>query len=105
MKTIVDYIYVANHIPVKFCKELIRECNKNKWKKHRWYNYFKDTTFSKKTKEPDVFSCTPQQQDKITPYLEKALEEYQMKNSRHMLQLQLHHQVKPTRLKTLVRNS
>ena len=81
MKTIEDYIYVANHIPVKFCKELIKECNKKKWKKHRWYNYFKDTVFSKKTKEPDVLSCTPQQQDKITPYLEKALEEYQMKNS------------------------
>ena len=81
MKTIEDYIHVTNHIPVKFCKELIKECNKKKWKKHQWYSSVRDATYSKKTKELDVIFGTPKQQEKITPYLTKALEEYQIKYS------------------------
>tara|TARA_R110002020_G_scaffold118237_1_gene270358 strand:+ start:1210 stop:1770 length:561 start_codon:yes stop_codon:yes gene_type:complete len=81
MKTIEDYIYVANHIPVKFCKELIKECNKKKWEKHQWNSYVTGTTFSEKDKELDVLFSSQEQQNKIIPYLEKALEEYQIKNS------------------------
>jgi hypothetical protein len=39
------------------------------------------TTSSEPTKELDVMNCTKEQQAKITPYLVKALGEYQEKHS------------------------
>ncbi len=81
MSTIEDYIYVENHIPVEICEALIDECNKKEWKKHTWNNYAAGTFESEETKELDVMSCTQDQQNKITPYLVKALEEYQIKHS------------------------
>ena len=81
MKTIEDYIYVKNYIPTEVCEELIDECNKKEWKKHTWNNYAAGTHNSEPTKELDVMPCTQEQQDKITPYLLKALEDYQIKVS------------------------
>ena len=81
MNTIEDYIIVINSIPKKVCKELIDECNKKEWKKHTWNNYASGTFSSESEKELDVMSCTKEQQDKITPYLIKALEEYQVRCS------------------------
>jgi predicted 2-oxoglutarate/Fe(II)-dependent dioxygenase YbiX len=81
MSTIEDYIYVGNHIPVETCEELIDECNKKEWKKHTWNNYVANTFTSEETKELDVMPCTQDQQNKITPHLIKALEEYQLKHS------------------------
>ena len=81
MKTIEDYIYVENHIPVELCESLVDECNKKEWKKHTWNNYMTGTESSESTKELDVMACTQEQQNKITPYLVKALEEYQIKYS------------------------
>ena len=80
--TIEDYIYVENHIPKEICKSLIEECNKKEWKKHTWNNYSKGTFISEKEKELDVMYCTQEQQDKITPYLIKALKDYQIKHTR-----------------------
>ena len=81
MSTIKSYIYVENHIPKEVCKQLIDECNKGIWKKHTWNNYASGETSSEPTKELDVMSCTKEQQVKITPYLVKALTEYQEKHS------------------------
>jgi len=81
MNTIEDYIYVENHIPVELCEALIDECNKKEWKKHKWNNYGAGTFQSEETKELDVISCTQEQQNKITPHLIKALEEYQVRCS------------------------
>ena len=81
MSTIEDYIYVENHIPVEICESLIDECNKKEWKKHTWNNYATGTFESEETKELDVMPCTQEQQNKITPYLVKALEKYQEKHS------------------------
>ena len=81
MKTIEDYISVKNYIPTEVCEELIDECNKKEWKKHTWNNYAAGTHNSEPTKELDVMPCTQEQQDKITPYLLKALEDYQIKVS------------------------
>jgi predicted 2-oxoglutarate/Fe(II)-dependent dioxygenase YbiX len=81
MSTIEDYIYVENHIPVEICESLIDECNKKEWKKHTWNNYATGTFESEETKELDVMPCTQEQQNKITPYLVKALDKYQEKHS------------------------
>jgi len=81
MKTIKDYISVKNIIPTEVCEELIDECNKKDWQKHTWNNYAEGTTLSEPTKELDVMPCTQEQQNKITPYLLKALEDYQIKVS------------------------
>ena len=81
MSTIEDHIYVENHIPVEICEALIDECNKKEWKKHTWNNYTTGTSSSEETKELDVMPCTKEQQNKITPYLVKALTEYQEKHS------------------------
>ena len=81
MSIIEDYIYVENHIPVELCESLIEECNKKEWKKHTWYDYEKNQSGSMPEKELDVMPCTQEQQNKITPYLIKALEDYQIKNS------------------------
>ena len=81
MNTIEDYIYVKNHIPVELCEALIDECNKKESKKHKWNNYGAGTFQSEETKELDVISCTQEQQNKITPHLIKALEEYQVRCS------------------------
>ena len=81
MSTIEDHIYVENHIPVELCESLIEECNKKEWKKHTWYDYEKNQSGSMPEKELDVMPCTQEQQNKITPYLIKALEDYQIKNS------------------------
>ena len=81
MKTIKDYISVKNIIPTEVCEELIDECNKKDWQKHTWNSYAEGTTLSEPTKELDVMPCTQEQQNKITPYLLKALEDYQIKVS------------------------
>jgi len=81
MKTIEDYIYVENHIPVELCEKLIDECNKKEWKKHAWHSNYTGKQTPEKTKELDVMPCTQEQQNKITPYLAKALEDYQFKYS------------------------
>ena len=81
MSIIEDYIYVENHIPVELFESLIEECNKKEWKKHTWYDYEKNQSGSMPEKELDVMPCTQEQQNKITPYLIKALEDYQIKNS------------------------
>ena len=77
MSTIKSYIYVKNHIPKELCEELIDECNKGIWKKHTWNNYASGETSSEPTKELDVMNCTKEQQDKVTPALIQALDEYQ----------------------------
>ena len=81
MKTIEDYISVENTIPTNLCEELIDECNKKDWQKHTWNIYAEGTTLSEPTKELDVMPCTQEQQNKITPYLLKALKDYQIKVS------------------------
>ena len=81
MSTIEDYIYVKNHIPTQVCELLIDECNKKEWKKHTWNNYATGTFESEPTKELDVMPCTKEQQNKITPYLIKALDAYQVKHT------------------------
>jgi len=81
MKTIEDYISIEKSIPENVCKELIDECNKKDWQKHTWNSYAEGTTLSEPTKELDVMPCTQEQQNKITPYLLKALEDYQIKVS------------------------
>ena len=81
MKTIEDYIYIEKHIPVELCEELIDECNKKEWKKHTWNNYGTGEQTSEETKELDVMPCIQEQQNKIAPYLTKALDEYQIKYS------------------------
>ena len=78
MNKVDDYIFVTNIIPKDLCESLIDECNKKEWKKHTWNNYAAGTFESESTKELDVMSCTQEQQNKITPYLIKALEEYQI---------------------------
>ena len=80
-----DYIYVRNHIPVEICKEFITECNRKKWVKHRWHsNYTDDNTSNREwdgqptlPKELDVMNPTPQQQNKVTSFIIKSLNEYQ----------------------------
>ena len=81
MSTIKDYIMVVNAIPKELCEALIDECNTKIWEKHKWNNYAAGTFESEPTKELDVMPCTKEQQAKITPYLVKALGEYQEKNS------------------------
>ena len=81
MKTIEDYIYVEKHIPVELCEELIDECNRKEWQKHKWHSNYTDEKTSEETKELDVMPCTQEQQNKITPYLAKALYDYQIKYS------------------------
>jgi len=81
MNTIEDHIMVINAIPQEVCESLIDECNKKEWKKHTWNNYAEGTFSSEPEKELDVMPCTQEQQNKITPYLIKALEDYQIKHS------------------------
>lgn len=77
MNQIEDYIIVKNTISKEICQSLIEENNKKKWKKHTWNNYADGSNTSEPTKELDVMPCTREQQDKITPALVKALDEYQ----------------------------
>jgi predicted 2-oxoglutarate/Fe(II)-dependent dioxygenase YbiX len=81
MEKVNDYILVVNSIPKELCEELIDECNKRDWKKHQWNDYAAGTFGSMPTKELDVMPCTQEQQNKITLYLAKALQEYQEKYS------------------------
>ena len=81
MNKVDDYIFITNVIPKDLCESLIDECNKKDWKKHTWNDYAAGTSSSEPTKELDVMSCTQEQQNKITPHLIKALEDYQIKYS------------------------
>ena len=81
MDKVDDYIFVTNVIPEDLCESLIDECNKKDWKKHTWYDYVANQSDSMPEKELDVMPCTQEQQNKITPHLVKALEEYQNKYS------------------------
>ena len=77
MNQIEDYIIVKNTISKEICQSLVEENNKKEWKKHTWNNYADGSNTSEPTKELDVMPCTREQQDKITPGLVKALDEYQ----------------------------
>ena len=80
MNQIEDYIIVKNTIPKELCKQLIDECNndpKVRWIKHQWNNYTTGEYTSEPTKELDVMACTKEQQNKMTPALFQALDEYQ----------------------------
>ena len=77
MNQIEDYIIVKNTISKEICQSLVEENNKKEWKKHTWNNYADGSNTSEPTKELDVMPCTREQQDKITPALVKALDEYQ----------------------------
>ena len=79
MDKVDDYIFITNSIPKDLCESLIDECNKKEWKKHTWYDYGVNQSSPEPTKELDVMYCTQEQQNKITPYLVKALEDYQDK--------------------------
>jgi len=81
MDKVDDYIFITNVIPEELCESLIDECNKKEWKKHTWYDYGSNQSGSEPEKELDVMNCTQNQQNKITPYLAKALEDYQEKYS------------------------
>ena len=81
MDKVSDYIFVTNAIPGDLCDSLIDECNKKQWKKHTWYDYGANQSGSEPEKELDVMNCTQDQQNKITPHLIKALEDYQIKYS------------------------
>ena len=81
MDKISDYIFVTNVMPEDLCESLIDECNEKEWKKHSWNNYTTGENSSESTKELDVMACTHDQQNKITPYLMKALDDYQIKYS------------------------
>ena len=81
LKTIEDYTCVEKHIPVELCESLIDECNRKEWKKHQWENYTTGESTSESTKELSIMNCTQEQQNKIAPYLIKALGEYQTKYS------------------------
>ena len=81
MNQIEDYIIVKNTISKDLCKSMVDECNTREWRNHTWNNYTTGEYTSESTKELDVMSCTQEQQNKITPYLIKALEEYQIKYS------------------------
>ena len=81
MNQIEDYIIIKNTISKEICQSLIDENNKKEWQKHTWNNYTTGENSSESTKELDVMPCTKEQQDKITPYLIKALEAYQVKHS------------------------
>ena len=82
MEKVDDYIFIKNSIPKELCESLIDECNTKEWKKHTWNNYATGISESMSTKELNVMSCTQEQQNKITPYLTKALEDYQNKYSK-----------------------
>ena len=80
MNQIEDYIIVKNTIPKELCKQLIDECNNDpnvRWIKHQWNNYTTGEYTSEPTKELDVMACTKEQQNKMTPALFQALDEYQ----------------------------
>ena len=77
MNQIEDYIIVKNTISKDICQSLVEENNKKEWKKHTWNNYADGSNTSEPTKELDIMPCTREQQDKITPALVKALDEYQ----------------------------
>ena len=77
MNQIEDYIIVKNTISKEICQSLIDENNKKEWKKHTWNNYTTGKTASEPTKELDVMPCTQEQQNKVTPALTQALDEYQ----------------------------
>ena len=77
MNQIEDYIIIKNTIPKELCQELIDENNKLGWVKHAWYNNQTDKKYSEETKELEVISCTQEQQNRLTPALIQALDEYQ----------------------------
>ena len=77
MNQIEDYIIVKNTISKEICQSLVEENNKKEWRKHTWNNYADGSNTSEPTKELDIMPCTREQQDKITPALVKALDEYQ----------------------------
>ena len=76
-----DYIYIKNYLPKKLCQDLIEECNKKKWVKHRWYDSIEESFSTDLNKELDVMDSTEEQIKKIKFYLIKALNDYQKKYS------------------------
>ena len=81
MDSIKDYIKVFNVLDTKQCQNILSILKEYDWEKHKWNNYKTGKTSAEPTKELDVMNCTKEQQAKITPYLIKALGEYQEKHS------------------------
>ena len=75
MKSVKHYIWKKNLMPKDLCKRLIKEINKQEWKKHAWYNPRNEGYISLKYKEPA--SSSEIHQALLRPYILKAIEEYQ----------------------------
>jgi predicted 2-oxoglutarate/Fe(II)-dependent dioxygenase YbiX len=76
---ITDYIFKKKFLPKEFCTDVVEKIKNKEWDKHQWYNYNENSTQSEQTKELDVLSIMEELQEKFTPYLLKATEEYNNK--------------------------
>jgi len=81
MEKVTDYIFVKNLIPDALCQHFMTQFSQPhfKWTPHVWYDPKSESYASEKTKELEVVICTPEQLQKLRPYLDKALHDYQQK--------------------------
>ena len=53
-KNIEHYIFHKEHfLDEEYCKNCIKELDKNTWRKHEWYRYHTDS-YSSNQNEPDI---------------------------------------------------
>jgi len=79
IKYVDDFIYVKNVINKKTCNSLLKKIKKKETKKHSWFEYEKNKTFSREEKEPDVSDANTEELSILYPLIGKALDEYEKK--------------------------
>lgn len=76
-KQIEDYILVQNLLSGPFCSELVHALESANWQKASWYSYRSDATVHKAEEEPEMLRASRVQQERLNPFVIKALENYQ----------------------------
>ena len=77
MKSVKHYIWKKNLMPKDLCQRLIKEIQKQEWKKHFWYDPGNEGYLSLKSQEPEVTASSEAHQALLRPYILKAIAEYQ----------------------------
>ena len=72
-----DYIAVPKALPEDFCAVLVGEIAASDWQQATWYSYDADRTVSEPDREPEMLRATAAQQERLTPFVVGALENYQ----------------------------
>lgn len=76
MKNLEDFIFTGNYLPKEDCEYIVNSISQRDWKKHEWHENINNSYQSEQEKELDVYMSDEVLQEKLHPYILKAINDY-----------------------------